>query len=61
MKKKLKKQVTITTVVEDDQYEALRYIALKEKIPIADLVRKSLNDLIKNKSKKYPIPINFLI
>jgi hypothetical protein len=53
--KRDKKTVIITTVVEESQHEALRYIAHKEKVPLAELVRKALDDLIKKESKKYPV------
>lgn len=53
--KRVKKPVIITTVVEEAQHEALRTIAYQERIPMAELVRKALNTLIKKQSKKRPI------
>lgn len=55
--KRVKKPVIITTVVEESQHDALRYIAYKERLPMAELVRKALHELIKKQAKKYPIHI----
>lgn len=56
--KKLKDPVTISTVLEKEQHDALRYISFKEHIPMAELIRSTLNKLISEKSAEYPIPIN---
>lgn len=52
--KKLKNPVVVTTVIENEQHEALRFIAFKEKISMSNLVRKSLQEFIKSRAKKYP-------
>ncbi len=53
-KKRVKNPVIITTVVEEAQHEALRTIAYKERLPMAELVRKALDALIKEQSQKSP-------
>lgn len=54
--KKLRQPVSITTVLEVDQYEALRYMAYKEHRSLADLFRTAVEELIVRKSREYPIP-----
>lgn len=53
--KRVQKPVTVTTVIEESQHEALRYIAYKERTPMAELVRQALDEMIRRQAKKYPI------
>lgn len=54
--KKLQQPVSITTVLETDQYEALRFMAYKEHRSLADLFRTAVEEFIARKSREYPIP-----
>lgn len=54
--KKLQQPVSITTVLEHDQYEALRFLAYKEHRSLADLFRAAVEQLIAEKSEEYAIP-----
>ncbi len=56
-KKKLKKPVTITTVVEESQHEALKFVAFRERKTMAEIVRVALEDYIHKKSQEYPIRV----
>ena len=56
--KKLNVPVTISTVIEEYQHEALRYIAFKEKVSMAQIFRDLIDKLINDKSNEYPIAIN---
>lgn len=54
--KKLQQPVSITTVLEQEQYEALRFLAYKEHRSLADLFRTAVEQLIAQKSLEYAIP-----
>lgn len=56
--KKLKKPVTITTIVEEEQHEALRYVAYKERKTMAEIIRAALEEYINKKSEEYPIRVS---
>ncbi len=58
--KKLKSPVTVSTVLEKEQHDALRFISFRERIPMAELIRATLDKLISEKSKKYRILIDNL-
>lgn len=47
-KKKLNAPVTVTTILEEEQHDALRDFAFRERIPMAELVRKAVDDLLAN-------------
>lgn len=49
--------VTITTVVEESQHEALRFVAFRERKTMAEIVRAALEDYILKKSQEYPIRV----
>jgi len=44
--KKLEKPVYVTTVLEESQHEALKYIAFKKRVPMAELFREALEKFI---------------
>ncbi len=48
--KKLKKPVYVTTVLEESQHEALRWLAYKRRKPMAELIREVLNRALKELS-----------
>ncbi|MBI5286459.1 MAG: hypothetical protein HY878_02565 [Deltaproteobacteria bacterium] len=48
--KKLEKPVYVTTVLEESQHEALKFIAYKSGKPMAELIREALEDLIERES-----------
>ena len=50
-------RVTLFAAIDKEQYEAIRFIAYKEKKSLAEITRESLNDYIERKSKSYPIAI----
>ena len=50
-------RVTLFAAIGKEQYEAIRFIAYKEKKSLAEITRESLNDYIEKKSKSYPIAI----
>lgn len=51
-RKQLERPVTVTTVIEEAQHEALRAIAYREHMPMAKLVRKALDELIRKQAEK---------
>ena len=51
--------VTITTVVEESQHEALKFVAFREHLTLAEIVRAALEDYIQKKSQEYPIRVAF--
>jgi hypothetical protein len=53
--KRVKNPVTVTTVIEEAQHEALRYIAFRERMAMAELVRKALDEFIKKQAEKAPV------
>ena len=55
--KKNTKPVTITTVVEESQHEALKFVAFRERKTMAEIVRAALEDYIHKKSQEYPIRV----
>ena len=55
-KKQVEKPVTVTTVIEETQHEALRAIAYKEHMPMAKLVRNALEEFIKKQAEKKDQP-----
>ncbi len=57
----LNKPVTVTTVLEKKQHDALRYISFRERTPMAEIIRSLIDALIKDKEKKYPIHIEDLV
>jgi hypothetical protein len=50
-------RVTLFAAIGKEQYEAIRFIAYKEKKSLAEITRESLDDYIEKKSKSYPIAI----
>jgi len=46
--KKVERPVTVTTVIEEAQHEALRALAYQKHIPMARLVRQALDEFLKN-------------
>jgi hypothetical protein len=50
-------RVTLFAAIGKEQYEAIRFIAYKEKKSLAEITRESLDDYIGKKSKLYPISI----
>lgn len=50
-KRKLKDPVTLFASIRNDQHEAIREIAFKERRSMADLVREALNLFLKNRRK----------
>lgn len=55
--KRVERPVTVTTVIEETQHDALRSIAYREHMPMAELVRKALDEFIKKQAEKAPISI----
>lgn len=55
-RKQVEKPVTVTTVIEEAQHEALRAIAYHEHMPMAKLVRKALDEFIKKQAEKRDRP-----
>lgn len=55
---KKESRVTLFVGIEKEQYEAIRFIAYKEKKSLAEITREALNDYIKKKSKLYLIAVN---
>lgn len=54
---KKEKKVMLIAAIEQSHYEALRFIAYKEKRSIADVTREALSHYITQKSKEYPIAV----
>lgn len=44
--KKLGKPVYVTTVLEESQHEALKYIAYRKRKPMAELIREAIERFI---------------
>lgn len=44
--KKLGKAVYVTTVLEESQHEALKYIAYRKRKPMAELIREAIERFI---------------
>lgn len=57
-KKKIGEPIVLVASIEQAQYEALRYIAYREKRSIADLTREALADFIAQKSQERPPTIS---
>ena len=51
------KPVYITTVVEESQHEALKFVAFREQKTMAEIVQTALYDYILKKSQEYPIRV----
>jgi len=45
--KKLKKPVSVTTILEEFQHEALKLLAFKKRMPMAEILREAIENQIK--------------
>ncbi|MBI4640496.1 MAG: ribbon-helix-helix domain-containing protein [Candidatus Tectomicrobia bacterium] len=50
--KKVERPVTVTTIIEESQHEALRAIAYQKRLPMAKLVRQALEEFLKNQGDR---------